>query len=74
VDRRGEQAALDLPAARLGDRRVACRRRQTPAGAGVVVTTWYYADGTSSAIDIQMLCEGLASIAPPGLMIQFVPP
>jgi hypothetical protein len=49
--------------------------RQTIAGSDAVATTWYYGDGTSTtAADIQMLCEGLASIAPPPLMIQFVRP
>ena len=49
--------------------------RQSPVGAGIVLTTWYYADGTGgTADDIQTLCEGLASVAPPGLMIEFVLP
>jgi hypothetical protein len=48
--------------------------RETPAGGGVVLTTWYYADGTSTAAEIQMLCDGLAGAAPPALMIQFVLP
>jgi hypothetical protein len=48
--------------------------RQTTAGAGVVLTTWYYADGSSTAADIQMLCEGLASVAPPIVTIDFVLP
>lgn len=49
--------------------------RQTTAGTPVAITTWYYGDGgTSSAAEIQMLCEGLASIAPPIIMIEFVLP
>ena len=49
--------------------------RQTTAGAPVVLTTWYYGDGTSmTAADVQMLCEGLASVAPSIVMIEFVRP
>jgi hypothetical protein len=48
--------------------------RQTVAAAGAVITTWYYADGTATADDIQMLCEGLAGVAPAGVTIQFVLP
>ena len=48
--------------------------RQTVVGSGLVLTTWYYADGSGTAADIQMLCEGLASVAPPSLMITFVLP
>jgi len=48
--------------------------RETVAGVPAVLTTWYYADGSSTAADIQMLCEGLAGIAPPSIMIQFVQP
>jgi len=47
--------------------------RQTTAGAPVI-TTWYYADGLSTSADIQMLCEGLANIAPPILKVEFVLP
>jgi hypothetical protein len=50
-----------------------CRQTAT-AAPGAVLTTWYYADGSSTAADIQMLCDGLASIAPPSLMIEFVLP
>ena len=47
-------------------------RETTP---GIVLTTWYYASGTDeTSDDIQKLCEGLASVAPAGLMIQFVRP
>jgi hypothetical protein len=48
--------------------------RETPAGAGTVLTTWYYADSGATADDIRMLCEELASVAPPSLMVQFVLP
>jgi len=48
--------------------------RETVAGAGVVLTTWYYADAGGTSDDIRMLCEGLAAIAPPQLMITFVLP
>jgi hypothetical protein len=49
--------------------------RQTPVGGGVVATTWYYGDGgLMTADDIQMLCEGLASVAPSLVTIEFVLP
>ncbi|MEP6652201.1 MAG: hypothetical protein ABJA82_02520 [Myxococcales bacterium] len=48
--------------------------RETAAGVAIVLTTWYYAEGTGTADDIRMLCEGLASIAPSALMIRFVRP
>jgi hypothetical protein len=48
--------------------------RETLATGGPVLTTWYYADGTGTAADIQMVCQGLASVAPAGLSIQFVLP
>jgi hypothetical protein len=48
--------------------------RETAIGTGGVLTTWYYASGSSTSADIQMLCEGLASIAPTSLMITFVRP
>ena len=48
--------------------------RETAPGAGGVLTTWYYASGASTAADIEMLCQGLASVAPAGLMIEFVRP
>lgn len=47
-----------------------CRQTQ----GGIALTTWYYSDGYSTASDIQSLCEGLAGVAPSGLMIQFVLP
>jgi hypothetical protein len=47
--------------------------RQTTAGSPVL-TTWYYADGGSTSDDIRMLCEGLASIAPSIVRIEFVLP
>jgi hypothetical protein len=40
----------------------------------VVITTWYYDDGHGGAGDIRMICEGLASQAPPGLKIEFILP
>jgi hypothetical protein len=46
-------------------------RDTTPVG---VLTTWYYADGNSTARDIQTLCEGLASTAPSIVKIDFVTP
>jgi hypothetical protein len=46
-------------------------RETTPAGA---LTTWYYADGSATASDIRMLCEGLASTAPSIIRIDFVTP
>ena len=46
-------------------------RETTPAG---VLTTWYYADGSGTASEIQMLCEGLASTAPSIIKIDFVTP
>jgi hypothetical protein len=49
-----------------------CRERV--AGASIVLTTWYYADGNGTADDIRMLCEGLARVAPAGLTIEFVSP
>jgi hypothetical protein len=50
--------------------------RETVTGQTLVITTWYYDDGSGlqTSADIQMLCEGLASVAPPQLMIQFVSP
>jgi len=48
--------------------------RQTTAGINAVLTNWYYTDGSSTAADIQMLCEGLASIAPSIITIDFVLP
>jgi hypothetical protein len=41
---------------------------------GIVLTTWYYADGSATASDIQMLCEGLAGTAPSIIKIDFVTP
>ncbi len=41
--------------------------------AAVAITTWYYAPG-STRDEIKSLCEGLASVAPAGLTIQFVLP
>jgi hypothetical protein len=41
---------------------------------GLSLTTWYYDDGSSTASDIQSLCQGLASAAPSGLTITFVLP
>jgi hypothetical protein len=49
-------------------------RQTTPAAPGIVLTTWYYETGGATAAEIQTLCEGLASIAPAGLMITFVLP
>jgi hypothetical protein len=46
-------------------------RETTPAA---VLTTWYYADGTQTSSDIQMICQGLAGIGLPGVTIQFVLP
>ena len=46
-------------------------RETTPSG---VLTTWYYADGSATASDIQMLCEGLAGVAPSIIKIDFVTP
>jgi hypothetical protein len=46
-------------------------RETTPSG---VLTTWYYADGNSTASDIQTLCEGLAGVAPSIIKIDFVTP
>jgi len=48
--------------------------REKPTGANIVLTTWYYADGSGTSDDIRMLCEGLARIAPAGLSIEFVRP
>jgi len=50
--------------------------REMVAGASLAVTTWYYADssGLGTSDDIRMLCEGLASVAPTSLTIQFVLP
>ena len=52
--------------------------RETAAAApGVVLTTWYYGDGTATSPtsdDIRMLCEGLAGVAPAGLTVTFVLP
>jgi hypothetical protein len=50
--------------------------RETAAGAGIVLTTWYYDDGSGlqTSADIQTLCEQLAGIAPATLMIEFVRP
>ncbi len=48
--------------------------RETVAGSSLEATIWYYADGSSTAADIRMLCEGLASVAPSSLMIEFVLP
>jgi hypothetical protein len=47
-----------------------CRESES----GLVLTIWYYADGTSTPADIQMLCEGLASTAPAIIRIDFVTP
>jgi hypothetical protein len=49
-------------------------RQTTTVGGNLVLTTWYYADGGSTAADIQSLCEGLASVAPSIIKIQFVLP
>jgi hypothetical protein len=50
--------------------------RETVAGQTLVLTTWYYDDGSGlqTSADIQMLCEGLAGVAPAPLKIQFVTP
>jgi hypothetical protein len=50
--------------------------RETLAGSSLALTTWYYADssGLQTSDDIRMLCEGLASVAPASLTIQFVLP
>jgi hypothetical protein len=48
--------------------------RQSPAGTGAVLTTWYYAASGATSEDVRMICEGLASIAPASLMIEFVLP
>lgn len=43
-------------------------RETTPTA---LLTTWYYADGTSTPSDIEMLCDQLGVL---GLPIQFVTP
>jgi hypothetical protein len=48
--------------------------RETSTVSDGVFTTWYYADGTATAADIQMLCEGLAGVAPSIIKIEFVVP
>jgi len=47
--------------------------RETTSAAQI--TTWYYDDGTATAADIQMLCEGLAGNVPSSIVkIEFVAP
>jgi hypothetical protein len=48
--------------------------RETTTGSTGVLTNWYYADGYSTAADIQSLCEGLAGVAPKVIKIEFVRP
>jgi hypothetical protein len=50
--------------------------RETTIASDAVLTTWYYTSGSgpSSAADIQMLCQGLASVAPASVMVSFVSP
>ncbi len=50
--------------------------RETTSASDAVLTTWYYTSGSgpSSAADIQMLCQGLGSVAPASVMISFVSP
>jgi hypothetical protein len=48
--------------------------RQTVAATGLVITDWYYANGGLTTASVQMLCDGLASVAPSIITVDFVPP
>jgi hypothetical protein len=66
----GEGATFTLAACPRTDALGGCRVQQ----GGVAITTWYYADKSTTVDDIRHLCEGLAGNAPGGLTVEFVSP